>query len=155
MDANLDKVARDLYGTIQTRFRNIKMGDDNANVLSKKEDIPQARFFEFEYEEGGTPLGNVAITLDSTDGIVVQLSGDLVDDRTNLSGSSSYKFIRSFRQFAKDRLLNFDVQTIGKSNLDKRDYEFQAKRKEETVMPAIMENKLYLQHDYKSNRRKY
>jgi hypothetical protein len=143
MDANLDKVAKDLYGKIQTRFRNIKMGDENANVLSKKEDIPQARFFEFEYEEGGTPLGNVAITLDSTDGIVVQLSGDLVDDRTNLSGGSAYKFIRSFRQFAKDRLLNFDVQTIGKSNLDKRDYEFQAKRKEEPAMPAIMENKLY------------
>lgn len=143
MDANLDKIAMDLYGKIQTRFRNIKMGDENANVLSKKEDIPKARFFEFEYEEGGTPLGNVAITLDSTDGIVLQLSGDLVDDRTNLSGSSAYKFIRSFRQFAKDRLLNFDVQTIGKSNLDKRDYEFQAKRKEEPVMPAIMENKLY------------
>lgn len=143
MDANLDKIAMDLYGKIQTRFRNIKMGDENANVLSKKEDIPTARFFEFEYEEGGTPLGNVAITLDSTDGIVLQLSGDLVDNRTNLSGSSAYKFIRSFRQFAKDRLLNFDVQTIGKSNLDKRDYEFQAKRKEEPVMPAIMENKLY------------
>jgi hypothetical protein len=143
MDANLDKVAMDLYGKIQTRFRNIKMGDENANVLSKKEDIPKARFFEFEYEEGGTPLGNVAITLDSTDGVVVQLSGDLVDDRTNLSGSSAYKFIRSFRQFAKDRLLNFDVQTIGKSNLDKRDYEFQAKRKEEPAMPSIMENKLY------------
>lgn len=143
MDANLDKVAKDLYGKIQTRFRNIKMGDENANVLSKKDDIPKARFFEFEYEESGTPLGNVAITLDPQEGIVVQLSGDLVDDRSNLSGSSAYKFIRSFRQFAKDRLLNFDVQTIGKSNLDKRDYEFQAKRKEEPVMPAIMENKLY------------
>lgn len=143
MDANLDKVAMDLYGKIQTRFRNIKMGDENANVLSKKQDIPKARFFEFEYEEGGAPLGNVAITLDTTDGIVLQLSGDLVDDRTNLSGSSAYKFIRSFRQFAKDRLLNFDVQTIGKSNLDKRDYQFQAKRKEEPAMPAIMENKLY------------
>jgi hypothetical protein len=143
MDANLDKVAKDLYGKIQTRFRNIKMGDENANVLSKKEDIPKARFFEFEYEEGGEALGNVAITLDSQDGVVVQLSGDLVDDRSNLGGSSAYKFIRSFRQFAKDRLLNFDVQNIGKSNLDKRDYEFQSKRKEEPVMPAIMENKLY------------
>jgi len=143
MDANLDKVAKDLYGKIQTRFRNIKMGDENANVLSKKEDIPKARFFEFEYEEGGESLGNVAITLDSQDGVVLQLSGDLVDDRSNLGGSSAYKFIRSFRQFAKDRLLNFDVQNIGKSNLDKRDYEFQSKRKEEPVMPAIMENKLY------------
>jgi len=143
MDANLDKIAKDLYGKIQTRFRDIRMGDENANVLSKKEDIPKARFFEFEYEEDGEPLGTIAITLDAQDGIVLQVSGDLVNDDDHTSHHGAYKFIRGFRQFAKDRLLNFDVQNIGKSNLDKRDYEFQAKRKEEPVMPSIMENKLY------------
>jgi len=142
MDANLDKIAKDLYGKIQTRFRNIKIGDENAEVLSKKEDIPRARFFEFEYEEGGEPLGTIAITLDPQDGIVIQVSGDLTDDG-NSTHHGAYKFIRGFRQFAKDRLLNFDVQNIGKSNLDKRDYEYQAKRKEMPIMPAIMENKLY------------
>ena len=142
MNANLDKIAQDLYGKIQTRFPNIKMGDENAGVLSKKEDIPHARFFEFEYEEHGEPLGTVAITLDEQDGIVLQLSGDLVNDDNNTTRHGAYKFIRGFRQFAKDRLLNFDVQNIGKSNLDKRDYEFQAKRKE-NAMPAIMENKMY------------
>ena len=145
MDANLDKVAQDLYGKIQTRFRDIEIGDENANVLSKKEDIPKARFFEFEYSENGEPLGTIAITLDAQDGIVLQVSGDLVNDNNNVSGKGAYQFIRGFRQFAKDRLLNFDVQNIGKSNLDKRDYQFQAKRKEEPVMPQapIMENKLY------------
>jgi len=143
MDSNLDKIAKDLYGKIQTRFRDITMGDENADVLSKKEDIPKARFFEFEYTEGGVALGTIAITLDAQDGIVIQVSGDLVDDDNNLSGQGAYKFIRGFRQFAKDRLLNFDVQNIGKSNLDKRDYKFQAKRKDEPAMPAIMENKLY------------
>lgn len=145
MDANLDKVAKDLYGKIQTRFRDIEIGDENANVLSKKEDIPKARFFEFEYSENGDPLGTIAITLDSQDGIVLQVSGDLVNDNSNVSGKGAYQFIRGFRQFAKDRLLNFDVQNIGKSNLDKRDYQFQSKRKEEPVMPQapIMENKLY------------
>ena len=142
MDANLDKIAKDLYGKIQTRFRNIKIGDENAEVLSKKEDIPRARFFEFEYEENGAPLGTIAITLDPQDGIVIQVSGDLTDDE-NSTHHGAYKFIRGFRQFAKDRLLNFDVQNIGKSNLDKRDYEYQAKRKEMPIMPAIMENKLY------------
>lgn len=142
MDANLDKIAKDLYGKIQTRFRNIKIGDENAEVLSKKEDIPRARFFEFEYEEGGAPLGTIAITLDPQDGVVMQVSGDLTDD-DNATHQGAYKFIRGFRQFAKDRLLNFDVQNIGKSNLDKRDYEYQAKRKEMPIMPAIMENKLY------------
>lgn len=139
MNANLDKIAQELYGKIQTRFPAIKIGDEQANVLSKKEDIPRARFFEFEYEENGEALGTVAITLDSTDGIVVQVSGDLVDDNSNTSNKDAFKFIRSFRQFAKDRLLKFDIQNIGKSNLDKRDYQFQAKTKE----PAIMESKLY------------
>lgn len=137
MNANLDKIAQELYGKIQTRFPSIKIGDEQANVLSKKEDIPKARFFEFEYEEDGEPLGTIAITLDPADGIIVQVSGDLVNDK--MSDHAVFKFLRSFRQFAKDRLLKFDIQNIGKSNLDKRDYQFQAKRKE----PAIMENKLY------------
>lgn len=139
MNANLDKIAQELYGKIQTRFPAIKIGDEHANVLSKKEDIPNARFFEFEYEEGGEALGSIAITLDSTDGIVVQISGDLVNDGNNTTHHGAFKFLRSFRQFAKDRLLKFDIQNIGKSNLDKRDYQFQAKRKE----PTIMENKLF------------
>jgi len=143
MNANLDKIAKDLYGKIQTRFSDIQMGDENAEVLSKKEDIPKARFFEFEYTEDGEPLGTIAITLDAQDGVVLQVSGDLVDDRENTTRHGAFKFIRGFRQFAKDRLLNFDVQNIGKSNLDKRDYEFQAKRKEQQAMPAIMENKMY------------
>jgi hypothetical protein len=145
MNANLDKIAQDLYGKIQTRFSDIQMGDENAEVLSKKEDIPNARFFEFEYEEDGEALGTIAITLDAQDGVVIQVSGDLVDDKENTSHRGAFKFIRGFRQFAKDRLLNFDVQNIGKSNLDKRDYQFQSKRKEQQVMPQaqIMENKMY------------
>ena len=145
MESNLDKIALDLYGKIQTRFNDIKIGDENAKVLSKKEDIPHARFFEFEYEENGEPLGTVAITLDASDGIIVQVSGDLVNDGDGSTHRGAYRFLRSFRQFAKDRLLNFDIQNIGKSNLDKRDYQFQAKRKEEPVMPQqpVMENKMY------------
>ena len=157
MDNNLDKVALDLYGKIQTRFPEIKIGDENAEVLSKKSDIPKARFFEFEYEEGGAPLGIIAITLDEDDGIVVQVSGELSQDTTS-TYHAAYKFIRSFRKFAKSRLLNFDVQNIGKSNLDKRDYQFQSKPKEmpiaEPMVPAaapkglpketpVMESKMF------------
>lgn len=137
MDINLDKIALDLYGKIQTRFPNIKFGDENAEVLSKKSDIPKARFFEFEYEEDGETLGTITITLDDDDGIVVQVSGDIANSAK--PDHRAYKFIRSFRQFAKNRLLNFDVQNIGKSNLDKRDYYFQAKTKE---LP-MMESKMY------------
>ena len=138
MNTNLDKIALDLYGKIQTRFPDIKMGDENAGVLSKKSDIPNARFFEFEYKENGVSLGTVAITLDEDDGIVLQISGDIANNKHD----SAFKFIRSFRQFAKDRLINFDVQNIGKDNLDKRDYEFQSKPKEQPMEP-MMESKLY------------
>jgi hypothetical protein len=138
MNTNLDKIALDLYGKIQTRFPDIKIGDEEAKVLSKKTDIPKARFFEFEYKDNGESLGTIAITLDEDDGVVMQLSGDLVDSQHH----DAFRFIRSFRQFAKNRLLKFDVQNIGKSELDKRDYAFQAKPKEETMEP-MMESKLY------------
>ena len=135
MENNLDKIAKDLYGKIKTRFTNIKMGDANAEVLSKKSDIPNARFFEFEYEENDNVLGTIAITLDEEDGIVLQLSGEL---NIAKSSHSLNQFIKSFRQFAKTRMLNFDVQNIGKSNLDKRDYQFQAKPKELQIMESKM-----------------
>jgi len=138
MDNNLDKIALDLYGKIQTRFSDITMGDENAAVLSKKVDIPKARFFEFEYTEDDKPLGTITITLDKDDGVVVQVSGDLVDNDSDTTHHNAYKFIRSFRKFAKHRLLNFDVQNIGKSNLDKRDYQFQAKPKEQQMMESKM-----------------
>ena len=80
---------------------------------------------------------SITITLDEDDGLVLMISGDISDAKT--SHSSVYKFIRSLRKFAKTRMINFDVQDIGKSNLDKRDYKFQAK-KEET---NIMENKMF------------
>ena len=146
MDANLDKIALDLYGKIQNRFPNIKIGDEHGEVLSKKQDIPRARFFEFEYEEDGEPLGTIAINLDQDDGVVVQISGDLVNDNDNSNHHGAFKFIRSFKQFAKNRLLNFKIENTGKSGLDKRDYSFIAKRKELPVMPTaqpVMESKFY------------
>ena len=109
MEPNLDQVAKELYGKIQTRFPDIKIAGEDAVVLSKKTDIPKARFFEFEYKDNGVSLGTIAITLDEDDGIVLQVSGKLADSKHH----GAFKFIRSFRQFAKDRLLNFDVQNIG------------------------------------------
>jgi hypothetical protein len=138
MNTNLDTIALDLYGKIQTRFTNVKMGDENAGVLSKRSDIPQARFFEFEYQDEGRSLGTVAITLDEDDGMIVQLTGDIASKHHE----GAFKFIRGLRSFAKDRLINFDVQNIAKDQLDKRDYEFQSKPKEEPMEP-MMESKMY------------
>ena len=139
MEANLDQVAKELYGKIQTRFPDIKIADESATVLSKKEDIKKARFFEFEYSEHGEPLGTIAISLDGDDGIVIKASGDLVDEADpNDTHRGAYQFIRSFRKFARANMLNFEVNNMGKSNLNKRDYEFHAKSGEEPMMESKM-----------------
>jgi hypothetical protein len=138
MEPNLDQVAKELYGKIQTRFPDIKIADEKAQVLSKKEDIKKARFFEFEYKEGGEPLGTIAISLDTEDGIVIQISGDLTDDKEETTHHGAYKFIRSFRNFARQNMLGYEINNMGKSNLDKRDYEFHAKSGEEPMMESKM-----------------
>jgi hypothetical protein len=139
MDPNLNKVAEEIYGKIETRFRPIKMADSETKVLSKKTDIPKARWFEFDYKEHGETLGTISITLDEDDGVVIKAGGDLIDKETNETHHGAYKFIRSFRDLARRNLLNYQVDNLGKSNLDKRDYEFHAKDGEDNMM----ESKLY------------
>ena len=134
MDINLDKIAQELYGKICTRFSDVTFGDEAGKILSREEDIPDARFFEFEYKEQGEVLGTITITLSQKKGVFVQLSGDLVDSKH----PRAFKFIRSLRDFARSRLLNYDEINIGKNNLDKRDYHFQTKSKEEPMMESKM-----------------
>ena len=138
MEPNLDQVAKELYGKIQTRFPDIKMADEKAQVLSKKEDIPKARFFEFEYKEGGQALGTISINLDAEDGIVIQISGDLTNDEEETTEHGAYKFIKSFRNFARSHMLKYEINNMGKSSLDKRDYEFHAKSGEEPMTESKM-----------------
>jgi hypothetical protein len=138
METNLDQVAKEIYGKIQTRFPGIKIADEKAEVLSKKEDIPKARFFEFEYKENGEALGTISINLDQEEGIVIQVSGDLTDDDEETTHHGAFKFIRSFRKFARQHLLSYEVDRMGKSSLDKRDYEFHAKSGEEPMTESKM-----------------
>jgi hypothetical protein len=138
MDPNLDSVAQEIYGKIETRFRPIKFADEETKVLSKKTDIPKARWFEFDYKEDGETLGTITITLDEEDGVVIKAGGDLIDKNTNETHHGAYKFIRSFRDLARRNLLGYHVDNLGKSNLDKRDYEFHAKDGEEKMMESKM-----------------
>ena len=138
MDPNLDSVAKEIYGKIESRFRPIKFADESTEVLSKKSDIPKARWFEFDYKEDGNTLGTITITLDEDDGVVIKAGGDLIDKETNETHHGAYKFIRSFRDLARRNLLGYHVDNLGKSNLDKRDYEFHAKDGEDKMMESKM-----------------
>jgi hypothetical protein len=138
MNPNLDSVAKEIYGKIETRFRPIKFADEETKVLSKKSDIPKARWFEFDYKEDGETLGVITITLDDKDGVIIKAGGDLIDKDTNETHHGAYKFIRSFRDLARRNLLQYQVDNLGKSNLDKRDYEFHAKDGEEQMNESKM-----------------
>ena len=139
MDINLDTIAVELYGKLQTRFPSVEIGDEAGEVLTKKDDVPLARFFEFPYKEDGETLGTITITLDQDDGVIMQIGGDLVD--SDVPGI--FDFVRSMGAFANKRTMNIKIVNLEKSNLDKRDYEFQAKRKEPEPMETMMESKMY------------
>ena len=105
MDINLDTVASELYEKLQTRFPSVEIGDESGEQLSRQEDIPKARFFEFPYKEDGVVLGTITITLDQENGVIVQIGGDLVD--SDVPGI--FNFIRSMGRFANSRLLKFKI----------------------------------------------
>lgn len=140
MNANLESIAEELFGKIRTRFPEIQLGDESGKVIANESDIGQARFFEFDYTKEGVALGSVSISLSEDKGLVVMYSNDLAEGQPQQFINEWYGFLKSLREFAKKRLLNFDTRDLVKTNLDKRDYDFLAKNSGEGQM---MESKLW------------
>lgn len=131
MDKNLDIVADELFGKIRTQFPKIKLGDAESAATDEPE---LARFFEFDFEKDGASLGTVSVSLSEDDGLVVMYSNDIVAGQPTTVKNKWFNFLRELREFAKQRLLNFETRDISKSNLEKRDYEQQAKQHGEGQM---------------------
>jgi hypothetical protein len=137
MNKNLDIIAEELFGKIRTQFSKIQLGDAESKVT----DEPNlARFFEFDFSKNGNALGTISVSLSEEDGLVVMYSNDIVENQTSGTKASWFNFLRELREFAKQNLLNFQTRDISKSNLDKRDYQFLAKRNGE---PQMTESKLW------------
>jgi len=134
MNANLQSIAEELFGKIRTRFPEIQLGDENGKTIANESDIGEARFFEFDYIKEGVPLGSVSIQLSEDNGLTVMYSNDLTEGQNQLVVNEWYGFLKSLREFAKKRLLNFDTRDLVKTNLDKRDYEFLSKNTGEGQM---------------------
>jgi hypothetical protein len=140
MDKNLAPIAKELFGKIRTQFSKIKLGDANSQVTDRPSD---ARFFELDFEKNGANLGTITISIgapsaddDDTenDGLVVMYSNGIVDDQPPSVKRQWYKFLESLSDFASSRLMKFSVRDISKSNLDKRDYNYLAKKNGESSM---------------------
>lgn len=118
---NLEVIAKDLFNKIRGRFPNITIGDADGNVTNLPQD---ARYFDFSFlndEEN-----KVSVSLDPDNGIVVVVGKDIIVNQPEAIQDKWFNFLRDLRNFAKKRLLNFDVRDINKKNLNRNDYKFLA-----------------------------
>ena len=131
---NLNSIAEELFNKIRGRFPKITIGDESSTITNTP---TEARFFDFEFAEGK----KINVSLDDN-AITMIYSNKLFDDIDDASKQSWYDFLKEIRQFAKKRMLNFDTRDITKSNLDKRDYEYQVAKKQGTEN-TMSESKMY------------
>jgi len=122
---NLETISEELFNKIRGRHPAITIGDQEGKVTSEPK---QARFFDFEYKTGDRKLGRVSVSLDE-DNLSVMYTNNFVKEEDDTTRQDWYNFLRELRNFAKKRLLDFDVRDITKSNLDRRDYKFLAQQK--------------------------
>ena len=120
MDAT-NNIATDLFYKVRSRFSGLKLGAETGEITINPE---QARFFDFDYTEGQTPIGHVSISLAEPNSMKVYFSNGITEGMDDGQKTNWYGFLKELRQFAKRRLLSFDTRDIAKDNLDKRDYQF-------------------------------
>jgi len=120
MDAT-NNIATDLFYKIRSRFKGLKLGSETSEITINPE---EARFFDFDYMEGETPVGHVSISLAEPNSMKVYFSTGITESMNDLQKKNWFGFLRELRLFAKRRLMAFDTRDITKDNLDKRDYAF-------------------------------
>jgi len=141
MDAR-NNIATDLFYKVRSRFSGLKLGAETGQITINPE---EARFFDFDYMEGETPIGHVSISLAEPNSMKVYFSHGITEGMNDGQKNNWYSFLKELREFAKRRLLNFDTRDIAKDNLDKRDYEFlsqnaQPKPKMDTIQKPVGES---------------
>ena len=134
---NLNVIAKDLFNKIRGQFPQVTLGDSQGKATTEP---TEARFFDFDFKEGGNTLGKVSISISEEDGLVVMHSKDFVEQSDEPLKHGWYNFLKELRSFAKARVLGFDTRDITKSNLEKRDYEFLGQGKE---VEKVSESNLY------------
>jgi len=134
---NLNVIAKDLFNKIRGNFPQVTLGDSQGKATTEP---TEARFFDFDFKEGGNTLGKVSISISEEDGLVVMHSKDFVEQSDEPLKHGWYNFLKELRGFAKARVLGFDTRDITKSNLEKRDYDFLGQGKE---VETVSESNLY------------
>ena len=138
MDKNLNLIASELFAKIRTQFPKISMKDEAGEPTAEEE---LSRSFSFDFVRNNQELGSVDIDLSDDDGLVVIFSNDLIDNQRDGVKKQWFNFLKELREFAKKKFLQFEIRDIAKSNLDKRDYEYLASKKQGDT--TMSESKLW------------
>lgn len=144
MNKNLNLVAKELFSKLRTMFPEISLKNEKSEPTDKPS---EARFFDFDYVFEGENLGRITVSISSKDedddgdidGLVVIYSNDITNGESSFSKKKFFNFLKELREFAKQKMMNFDTRDIAKSNLEKRDYKFLSKSGD----GSMTESKLY------------
>ena len=118
-------ISQDVFDKIRSRFKNLEMGDESGAVTI---DPAEARFFDFDFVLEGNNLGRVSISLNDLGSLKIYYSQGITENVDDKAKRLWYRFLKEMRQFAMRRLLRFDTRDISKSNLDKNDFQYLAKK---------------------------
>lgn len=124
MEKNIEFIGEELFNKIRSRFPKVTLGDEKGQVTN---DPKTARFFDFNFNEAGNELATISVSINK-ESLDIVYSNSFLEDQGEIAKNNWFSFLKELRQFAKKRLLNFDVRNITKSNLDKRDYGFMAQQ---------------------------
>ena len=132
---NSNNVALDLFYKVRSRFTGLKLGNSSGEIVIVPED---ARFFDFNYVSEDKPVGHVTISIAEPNSMKVYFSNEITESMQSEEKKKWFGFLKELRQFAKRRLMSFDTRDIAKDNLDKRDYEFLAKKETNEIGESMM-----------------
>ena len=131
---NQDIIAQDLFYKIRSRFPKMEMGDENGAPTFE---ATKGRFFDFDAVFEGVNLGTVSISINEPGSLKIYFNRNILEDADQVVSQTWYNFLKEMRKFAMKRLMSFDTRDISKTNLDKRDYGYLAK-KESVMSESIM-----------------
>jgi hypothetical protein len=138
--AGIEQAANDLFFKLRNRFPRVTMGDEDSNATTNP---PDARFFNFDYEENEIKFGNVTASLVDNENLKVYFSQDISKYMDREEKQGWYKFLKELRRFAKSHLLGLDVRDITKDILTHEDLKFVSNQnKEKSRKSQIGESKV-------------
>lgn len=122
---NQDIIAQDLFYKIRGRFPSMEMGDEKSLPTFE---ASKGRFFDFDAIFDDVNLGKVSVSINEPGRLKIYFNRSIVEDADEATSKHWFGFLKEMRKFAMKRLMSLDARDIGKSNLDKRDYGYLAKK---------------------------